>query len=461
MSPGSEEKRRRSRWIARALEWNDPRAKYPNLWRDGMPVHLLEYDTVACRLRIGDLVAIFSPASARHPDRADRYVGISRVIGLRRAHEADLYWVDLETAHRFHEPVDLGKAPRRVFLSADPGWQGPEAAWFRELLERAAAEGYELRPEETEEGAAPWQPPERAAEDAHETTPPQRAPRPEKPSPPPAPTRRGGDLFAGVDYSGDMRDPKEATWLAVVEREGDRLTVVRLEPTGRHRLEALLRDPDADLQRAEAIGFDFPFGLPIPFAETVLGGPFPEEGWWALAKRFGTMTRPEYLTLLQAFRDRAGEPKRLTDERTGAFSPLHRVNPDLGPMTFHGVRMIAADRSRFAIRPFERAKGRRLLEVYPGATTRSLDLGEAGQGGGRLAAIVGALERLGEHPLEFPEGIRERALSRRDALDAVVAARAAAVAVLTGEADREVERLAPDEAERIRLEGWIYGVPEP
>jgi hypothetical protein len=450
MSPGSEEKRRRSRWIARALEWNDPRAKYPNLWRDGMPVHLLEYDTVACRLRIGDLVAIFSPASARHPGRSDRYVGISRVIGLRRAHEPGLYWVDLETAHRFREPVDLGKAPRRVFLSADPGWQGPEAAWFRELLDRAAAEGYAPRPEETEEGAAPWQPPEQEPDAVREAPP---------PHPPPA--RRGGDLFAGVDYSGDMRDPKEATWLAIVEREGESLRVVRLEPTGRHRLEALLRDPDADLQRAEAIGFDFPFGLPIPFAEAVLGGPFPEEGWWALAKRLGTMTRPEYLTLLQEFRDREGEPKRRTDERTGAFSPLHRVNPDLGPMTFHGVRMIAADRSRYAIRPFERAKGRRLLEVYPGATTRSLDLGESGRGGGRLAAIVDALERLGEHPLEFPEGIRERALSRRDALDAVVAARAAAVAVLTGEADRDVERLAPGEAGRIRLEGWIYGVPEP
>ena len=31
--------RRRSRWMLRALEWNDPRARYPNLWVDGMPVH--------------------------------------------------------------------------------------------------------------------------------------------------------------------------------------------------------------------------------------------------------------------------------------------------------------------------------------------------------------------------------------------------------------------------------------
>jgi hypothetical protein len=457
MSRGPEEKRRRSRWIARALEWNDPRAKYPNLWREGMPSHLLEYDTVACRLRIGDLIAVFSPATPRHPKRSDRYVGISRVIGLRRAHEPSMFWVDLETAHRFREPVDLGTAPRRVFLSADPGWHGPEAEWFRTLLARAVDEGYVVPPEETEEGAPGWAPRE---EDADEAPPPPPPRRPKAGPPPPAPARVGGPLFAGVDYSGDMRDPKDATWLAVVEQDGDRLRVVRLEATGRHRLEALLRDPDADLSRVEAIGFDFPFGLPVAFAESVLGAPFDEEGWWKLAKRLSTMTRPEYLTAVQEYRDAQGEPKRYTDERAGAFSPLHRVNPDLGPMTFHGVRMIAADRSRYAVRPFERARGRRLLEVYPGAATRSFDLGPDAKGAARLGAILEAAERIDPYPMEFPEGVRTRAAASRDALDAALAARATALAVLSGEADREAEELAPGEAARVRVEGWIYGVPE-
>ena len=52
---------------------------------------------------------------------------------------------------------------------------------------------------------------------------------------------------------------------------------------------------------------------------------------------------------------------------------------------------------------------------------------------------------------------RERCLSRRDALDAVLAARCAAQAVLSGEVDRSPEELAPGSAEQLRQEGWIYG----
>lgn len=427
--------------MVRVLEWDDTRAKYPNVWHEGMPVHLLAYDTVAGRLRLGDLIAVYSPASPRHPERSDRWVGISRVVGLRRAHAPTLFWVDLETAHRFREAVDL-PGPRRVFLSADPGWPGPEADAFRDLLDKAVEEGYALLPEETDEGAPRYKPPKE-----------REAPKIDRPAVSPT-----AELFAGADFSGDMRDPLEATWLAILAREGERLRVVRVEPTGRHGLERLLRDPDADVQRSEAIGLDFPFGLPIEFAEFLLGGPFPEDGWWALARRLEKMTRPEYLTALQDFRIATGEPKRLTDERAGGFSPLHRVNPDLGPMTFHGIRMIAADRSRYAIRPFESAKGHRLLEVYPGATVRALPLGSDARGSGRSEAVLEAVESLERFPIEFGPAARRKCLARRDALDAVLAARAAAVAVISGEADREAAALAPDASDRVRLEGWIYGI---
>jgi hypothetical protein len=46
-------------------------------------------------------------------------------------------------------------------------------------------------------------------------------------------------------------------------------------------------------------------------------------------------------------------------------------------------------------------------------------------------------------------------------LDAVIAARCAAIAVLTGEVDRSPDELAPGEGNRIRREGWIYGLEEP
>lgn len=451
-----DEARRRSRWIMRAMEWDDPKARYPNVWHEGMPRQILAFDTVATRVRLGDLIAVFSPPSAKHPERSERFVGIARVVAVRRAHDPSLGWIELETAHRFEPPLDLGEGPRRVFLCCDPGWPPREVAFFRRVFDAAVAAGWKPTEEEGEEGASrPAAPPRRERDDTEEATP--REARPPAPRPPPT-----GRLFAGVDYSGDMRDPKDKTWLAVVERtDADRLRLVRLEATGRTGLERHLRDADAELQRVEAFGLDFPFALPIPFAESLLGGPFPEEGWWALAKRLERMTRPEYLIALQEFRDAHGELKRLTDERAQAFSPLHRVNPDLGPMTYHGIRMIAEDRSRFAVRPFESAKGRLLLEVYPGGSLRRLGVRAREDGEeGRSRAILQALSEAASHPVDVGEPFRRNCLDHRDALDAVLAARCAAVAVLGGEVDRPLEELAPGESDRLRKEGWIYGLGE-
>ena len=465
--------RRRSRWMIRALEWNDSRARYPNLWQDGMPCHLLAFDSMASRLRLGDLLAVYHPASQRHARRSERFVGISRVIGLRRADTSGSIWVDLETAHRFDTPLDIGEAPGRVFLCCDSGWPAREVALFRRVFDAAVAAGWRPLPAEDEgpADAAPRLPAgahvesvehgddhEREPGDDGDPAPAARARAPEVREGPlwrgPAP---GARLFGGVDFSGDMRDPKDGTWLALLEMQEERLAVVRLEATGRAGLESQLRNPDAALLRTEAIGLDFPFGLPIPFAEAILGGAFPEEGWWALARKLERMSRPLYLIALQEFRDAHGEIERLTDERAGAFSPLHRVNPDLGPMTYQGIRMIAEERSRYALRPFESAKGRLLIEVYPGAAVRRLAVAGA-EPGDRPQAIVDALSLAVRLPVEIAQPFVRRCLARRDALDAVIAARCAALAVVTGETEKTPEELSPGEGERVHREGWIYGL---
>jgi len=479
----NEEIARRSRWMMRAMEWDDPRARYPNIWHTGMPRHILAFERVVGRLRLGDLVAVYYPASQRHPERAERFLGLSRVVGLRVAEQRGFGWIDFETAWRFDPPLALGQQPRRVFLCCNPGWPGPEVALFDKVFDAAVAAGWRPREDEREPLAAaagPVVPPdaEPGPDFAEPAVPADEeadaaGPTPEPPSEPvlPAPVEAGqvpeaepegrGRMFAGVDYSGDMRDPRRATWLAVVELRGDRLRVARLEATGRHGLQNYLRDPDRTMMNVEAIGLDFPFGLPLPFAERLLGGPFPEEGWWALARKLERMTRPDFLVAVQEFRDAEGEPKRLTDERAEAFSPLHRVNPDLGPMTFHGIRMIAEDRSRFALRPFERAQGRLLLEVYPGGTVKRLSLAAADGRVSRTGAILDALMRLPHLRVELDEAKKRDCMVSRDALDAVIAARCAALAVISGEVDKTSDDLVPGEGERIRLEGWIYGLQEP
>jgi hypothetical protein len=465
----SEELTRHSRWLMRAMEWDDARARYPNIWHDGMPRHVLAFDRIASRLRLGDLVAVYYPASQRHPRRSERFVGLSRVSGLRNADTAGFAWIDLTTAHKFDPPLDLGQQPRRVFLCCDPGWPDPEVQLFRQVFEAAVKAGWQPLEEDREGPEAPVAT-ERAPTGSDEEThaAPRTAaaaepiaPRTEPPTQPPT-----GRLFAGVDFSGDMRDPREATWLAIVEvREDQRLRVHRLDATGRHGLQGYLRDPDAMLMNVEAIGLDFPFGLPIDFAHKLMGREFPDEGWWALAKTMEKLSRPEYLIAVQEFRDETGESKRHTDETAQAFSPLHRVNPDLGPMTYHGIRMIAEDRSRYAVKPFESAQGKLLLEVYPGGFVKQLSLpptsSEEGQGRERRRHILNEMSRLDYLPLELDDRVVKQCLNRRDALDAIIAARMTAVAVMTGEVERTPEELAPDAAARVRHEGWIYGLQKP
>ncbi|MDX1388084.1 MAG: hypothetical protein R3344_02790 [Acidobacteriota bacterium] len=440
----TDEIRRRSRWMIRAQEWDEPRARYPNVWHEGMPRHVLAYDTVASRMRLGDLVAVFYPASQKHPDRSERFLGISRVVGLRRSHDPACAWIDLETAHRFDPPLNLGEAPRRVFLCCDPGWSEHEVEAFRKVFDAAVAAGWEPTPEETEEGA-PSRPATRHDESSRHDT----EEAPDAGEAPASSPDAGTILFGGAAMNGDMRDPRTGTWLALVALRGEQLELVRLEATGRSGLHGHLRDPDADLMRASAIGLGFPVGLPLAFAESLLDGPFPDEGWWALAGKLEKMSRPDFLVALQEFRESHGPLTRYTDEVAGAPSPLHRAGPDIGSMAYHGIKLLAEERSRYAMRPFEQAQGKVLIEVFPEGAAKKL----AGNGATTIDAVASATEL----PVKIPAGYRSACESNAEALGAVMAARCAAAAVLSGETDKTPEELSEAEADRIRREGWIYG----
>jgi hypothetical protein len=243
-----------------------------------------------------------------------------------------------------------------------------------------------------------------------------------------------------------------------VELDGERLRVARLEPTARNAIQMSLRDADPAVRQAEAIGLTFPFGLPVGFSEMLLGGAFPEEGWWALARHIDQMSLPDYLIALQEFRDGQGEVRRHTDEVAGGDSPLRRAQPDPASMAYHGIRMLAEERSRYAVRPFEGAKGRLLIEVSAERAARRLvQAGDDGKAASP-AAIVAALAAATSWPLTIDEPYLGRCISQRLALDAVLAARCAAIAVLSGEASRTPEELAAERATQVQREGWIYGL---
>jgi len=462
----SDDLRRRSRWMMRTQEWDEPRARYPNVWHEAMPRHVLAFDTVASRMRLGDLIAVYYPSSQSHKERSERFVGISRVAGLRRSHDPAYAWIDLETAHRFDPPLDIGEGPRRVVMCCDPGWPDPDVATFRKVFDAAVAAGWKPAPEDASDrphessiAAAPAKAREREEAPAG----PEEIPVPPELEraasvPAPAPHAPPGRLFAGAAYSGALRDLRDGSWLAVVELREDRLAVIRLEATGRSGLHHLLRDPDGTLMKVEGIGLGFPFGLPLPFAEKLMGGPFPDQGWWAFAKHLERTSLPDYLIALQEFRDGQGDVGRLTDEATGAPSPLLRSGPDLGSMAYHGIKMIAEERSRYAVRPFESAQGKLLLEVSPAGVAKRIGGGRGNGEGANRGALLAALAKIVPFPVVVAETLIRKCLARPEALDAVIAARSAALAVLTGETDKTPEELGTGHGDRIRREGWIYGV---
>ena len=127
-----------------------PGRAIPTSGSTACPVNILAFERVVSRLRIGDLVAIYYPASQRHPERAERFLGLSRVVGLRLADQAGFGWIDLEIAHQFDPPLELEEQPRRVFLCCDPGWPGPELELFRQIFAAAVADGWEPREDELE-----------------------------------------------------------------------------------------------------------------------------------------------------------------------------------------------------------------------------------------------------------------------------------------------------------------------
>jgi hypothetical protein len=120
-------------------------------------------------------------------------------------------------------------------------------------------------------------------------------------------------------------------------------------------------------------------------------------------------------------------------------------------MAYHGLRMIGEDRSRYAVRPFETAQARLLLEVRPEIALRRLGL--AALHPGEVPVRLAGLPRL-----PFDLGDFARACDGAGAIAALLAARSAALAVVTGEAARTPDELAPGHGDRVRREGWIYGL---
>jgi|GEM_PF-3601608 len=120
--------------------------------------------------------------------------------------------------------------------------------------------------------------------------------------------------------------------------------------------------------------------------------------------------------------------------------------------------MLAEERSRYTVRPFESAKGRYLFEVRAPLQEVGLNEETLQDRTGWKREIQERLAGLPKLPIRLSDRLKTQCGASGAALKAALAARQAAAAILSGEVEKTPEELAGDQADRVAREGWVYGV---
>lgn len=269
----------------------------------------------------------------------------------------------------------------------------------------------------------------------------------------------------GVDFSGAKHDRN--TWITQGRLSQGALQLVSTQRIRRADLYDLL----IDIPTPAVAALDFPFGVPATFASFLATGhdlaDMPDL-WDILAP----MPLNDFIAARNRFVVAHGEPKRAGDLKyhRESYSPLHNVNPNMLPMTWHGIQLMhrwhQEHPNRWRVPPLPPTAAPdhtvTLLELMPGALLRSLSLPFKGYKRGRDSTArrtqildnLASTSRVGVPNLD---SVRGDCLANDDCLDSVVAAIGAAMWA------RDPSRFhhpADNELVDAKLEGWIY-VPKP
>ena len=271
--------------------------------------------------------------------------------------------------------------------------------------------------------------------------------------------------IVGVDFSGAKAD--NVTWMAHGSLNdsltGHELTLDGCRAVNRAELSSALEA----LPGGSVAALDFPFSVPLEFARFWQPQATSMPQLWQAALH---MDLNQFIGLRDEFVDRYGEPKRLIDTlHPESYSCLHKVNPNMVPMTFRGMQMLARlwpAGCDVPPLPPQGAGKALLLEVMPGAVLRALKLPFKGYKNGtrKLDLRRQILDGLpGRIPLALPnlEDLRDDCMHSHDCLDAVVAAVAAALwatdpAMFRLPAPQDGPDGGQDNGSSLMTEGWLY-----
>ena len=268
--------------------------------------------------------------------------------------------------------------------------------------------------------------------------------------------------ITGVDFSGARSDTN--TWIARGQLDGE--GTLSLDSVQRIR-RAELGDLLPQIPTPAVAALDFPFGVPRRFAEH-LGVVSPCHAMPDLWDVVAAMGIDDFIGQRNRFVAEHGEPRRAGDLKyhRESYSPLHRVNPNMLPMTFHGIRLLhhwhLEQPRRWHVPPLKPggapAEAITLLELMPGALLRSIGLPYKGYKKGQRARqlrdeILVSLAAKSGVGIDNLSDVQSDCRENDDCLDAVVAAvGAAAWALDPARFHHPIEDELPD----ARLEGWIY-----
>ena len=274
----------------------------------------------------------------------------------------------------------------------------------------------------------------------------------------------------GIDYSGARDD--RSTWVARGHLTPDNeFELYSAQPARREDvLETLATAPTPVVA-----AIDFPFGVPHEFANLLNAGGNIEampDVWRTIAD----MSLDDFIKFRDAFVDRFGEPKRAGDAAyfPESFSPLHKANPNMLPMTYHGIKTLYEcyrySLSRWSVPPLESPTDptdtATLLETMPGAFLNAIGFERSVTKGYKRARLAVQRRDFIINNLAAKSGIALPTLGRvrmgcranDDCLDAMVAAVAASA---WAQNPARFHHPNADELATAKLEGWIYAPQSP
>ena len=283
-------------------------------------------------------------------------------------------------------------------------------------------------------------------------------------------------MIIGVDFS--AAKSKNGTWITEAVLQGGTLTVKRC-----YRPSANLAKAHAALEKmllalpsTTVVALDFPFSIPVQFAAQLApnASNMPDM-WRAMSRDVKQYDRFEKAS--EAFVRFHGEMIRRSDANFGGpFSPVKSINPNMRPMTFHGMNLLHrlwTSKKGFHVPPLRRESHRNgptLLETMPGVVLRSFGLPSAGYKGRNdrearkaiLDGLIHALKAGTSLTLQVHGNERKEYINNADCLDSLAAGVSAAMWHVNQSRLLLPRDSVPadEEFKRAQLEGWIYA-PQP